>query len=73
MKVVNTTELEALKRREDSLKPIVFTYDHEQKKCDICGELIIGKSFPVTNDYDPSKTENGLNQCKKCYADQLGM
>ncbi len=38
------------------------------KKCDICGETITGKTFPVTD--ENFNTQKGVLQCEKCFSEQ---
>lgn len=38
------------------------------KKCDICGEPITEKSFPVTD--ENFNIQKGVLQCEKCFSEQ---
>jgi hypothetical protein len=42
----------------------------ENVKCDMCGQEIKGKSYPVTD--ENHTVQKGVEQCEKCYKMQVG-
>lgn len=57
------------KVQPSSVSPAIAKQVLGDVKCDICGNPLVGKSYPVVD--ENHKGQKGLKQCSKCFGDNI--